>query len=108
MQRLTGTPLTDAEAELPIGSDGYPLWIPEVLKVELPAVGHMTPQQRDKVRVLTTLLTSLRGIMLPPVLSTDTITLPYNGKLDSVPKEELEYVLEKMMGVKRGCGSDTS
>jgi hypothetical protein len=74
---LSGEPLSVLEGvEL---RDGFPLWIIAFKPALL---------NRDELRLLMTLLVSLRGIQFKPVLDTSTIVAPWEGK-DTIVESEL-------------------
>jgi len=89
---LCGEPLSTLEGvEL---KDGFPLWI---IRFK-PAL-----QDRDELRVLMTLLVSLRSLMFKPVLDTSTITAPCLAQ-DTISESELNAACYALRIFKRDVG----
>lgn len=65
----------------------------------------MTTEEKVRVRILISLLISLRGIMLPPVQDFAPMTNPYKGELKDISASELHFIMGRMLGIKPGCGS---
>nr|UJQ92539.1 MAG: putative RNA-dependent RNA polymerase [Mitoviridae sp.] len=81
---LTGHPLSSLEG---VGlKNGWPIW----LSAFLPHI-----YDRNALRLLMTLLVSLRGIMLPPVLEVSPIVEAWKGK-DSITESELSHACRQL------------
>lgn len=79
LRQLTGNPIMGV---YPVPLDrGYPSWLPFSRVTRRPGCS-FNPSQLDEIRLILTLLSCLRGIILEPVLDLDTVTKPYGG-LDS-------------------------
>lgn len=88
MRSLSGHPLTSVKG-VSLDSKGVPKWLSPI--TDFSSV--------DRIRVLMTLLTSLRSITLPPKLVTDTITDPWIGS-DNISDHELWQVVRSLKCVK--------
>lgn len=65
----------------------------------------MSPEEVVRVRILISLLISLRGIMLPPVLDFAPMSNPYKGAIQDISASDLHFIMGRMLGIKPGCGS---
>lgn len=77
MRDLSGSPLEDNIPGIK-SKKGIPSWLSEIYFKD----------NIDRVKVLTTLLVSLRSVSLKPILKTDTITDPYKGTNDFISDSE--------------------
>lgn len=88
-RKLGGQPLGSVDG-VSLNSEGIPKWLSPIVDLS----------STDRIRVLTTLLTSLRAITLTPKLDVKTITDPWKGK-DNVTQHELWNVIRSIGSVKR-------
>lgn len=81
MRVISGRPLESCEG---VALDkGWPVWL---------APFRYLIQDRDGMRVLMTMLISLRGVMLPPVLDLSPIISPWLGSLPEISAKQHKHV----------------
>ncbi|AQM32767.1 replicase [Agaricus bisporus mitovirus 1] len=79
---LSGEPLQECD-QLALTKDGVPKWL-------LPIFDN---SNIEKIRILQSLLVSLRGITLSPILDTSTITSASSARVDEISNQELKRAL---------------
>lgn len=96
LRQFTGEPI---QGEYPILlKEGWPLWLP-FPKLNRTPGDKILPHQRDQMRLILTLLSCLRGIILSPVLDLDTVVKGYGGTLNAESIGDLRTPL-RWLGVK--------
>jgi hypothetical protein len=84
MRVITGEPL---ESEVGIAlKEGWPVWLADL---------KCLTETDDGCRILLTLLTVLRGVILPPVLDIQPIVKPWAGS-DSITEKELAHAIRRL------------
>jgi len=90
MRDISGSPILDPVDGIK-SIKGIPSWLKPIY----------FPDNIERVKVLTTLLTSLRSLTLKSELKTDTITAPYKGTSDFISDSEF-YQICRDLKLKRG------
>lgn len=104
LRTFSGSPLPDGDSKIP-SRKGWPLWLP--YKIELGPLGvKMTPKEEENVKVLLTLLSSLRSIILTPEPDYTPLTQEYGGLLRSISRAEILPIL-KELGIKKASPDTT-
>jgi hypothetical protein len=97
LRYFTGQPVISEGVSL--DSSGWPIWLREV-KFETPG-DDMTPLERDKIRYYLTVLSSLRGIILPPVYDFASIVNKDKATRHHIDPMERNLVLKMMFSKSR-------
>jgi len=106
MRTLTGEPL-DASYEGKVKLvGGWPKWL-SFYRITIPQDRKLDGALRDDIRCLLTLLSSLRGILLQPVLDISPITDQSNPYIWEIPDTLVSMILFRM-GIPRLIGAATS
>lgn len=90
MRDISGSPILDPVDGVK-STKGIPNWLKPIY----------FPDNIDRIKVLTTLLTSLRSLTLKSELKTDTITEPYKGTSNFISDSEF-YQICRDLKLKRG------
>jgi len=90
MRDISGSPILDPVDGVK-STNGIPNWLKPIY----------FPDNIERVKVLTTLLTSLRSLTLKSELKTDTITEPYKGTSNFLSDSEFHQICRDLK-LKRG------
>jgi len=99
LRALTGSPILSKQEGLQT-INGWPSWLPDIRLELRPECGFYTPWEIEQIRILLTLLSSLRSIILSPVLDVTPIVTPYGGAVAGLSPAFVNSILRDM-GVRR-------